>query len=118
MLKRRRLHDLGRQTILQDVWARLNLNNPNATAVKIEEYADRPDGSAYIRDAILVERESQKPIVIGRAGSMIKQIGMEARLELESFFATKVFLDLRVKTRAGWREDTRVLDQLGVIDDD
>jgi GTP-binding protein Era len=91
---------------------------PFTSAVLVDRFEDADDrGIMRLYCTIVVERESQKPIVIGRAGSMIKQIGTEARLELESFFATKVFLDLRVKTRAGWREDTRVLDQLGVIDD-
>jgi GTP-binding protein Era len=61
-----------------------------------------------------VETESQKPIVIGRGGAMIKQIGTEARQELESFFDTKVFLDLRVKVDPDWRNNERTLDALGV----
>jgi len=63
---------------------------------------------------IYVEQESQKPIVIGRAGDMIKRIGTDARQDLERFFACKVFLDLRVKVKAGWRDDERVLDQIGL----
>ena len=64
--------------------------------------------------SILVDRESQKPILIGRAGDMIKRIGTAARLELERFFATRVFLDLQVKVRPDWRENERVLDDIGV----
>jgi GTP-binding protein Era len=64
--------------------------------------------------AILVEHESQKPIVIGKQGAMIKRIGTEARHELEAFFATRVFLDLHVKVRADWREDERILGELGL----
>ena len=64
--------------------------------------------------SILVERGSQKAIVIGRQGSLIKKIGSEARQELEKFFATRIYLDLRVSVRARWREDERILDQLGV----
>ena len=92
---------------------------PFTSAVLVDHF-EEADSRGIIRlyCTIVVERDSQKAIVIGRAGSMIKQIGTEARLELESFFATKVFLDLRVKARAGWREDSRVLDQLGVIDED
>ena len=63
---------------------------------------------------IFVERESQKPIVIGRGGDMIKQIGTAARQEIEKFFQTKVFLDLRVAVREQWRDDERLLDSLGV----
>jgi len=63
---------------------------------------------------ILVEQESQKPIVIGRAGAMIKQIGTEARRDLEQFFQCKVYLDLRVKVKSDWRNDERALDDLGL----
>jgi GTP-binding protein Era len=63
---------------------------------------------------ILVDRESQKPILVGRAGSRIKAIGTAARKELQQFFDAKVFLDLHVKVREGWREDERTLDALGL----
>ena len=63
---------------------------------------------------IFVETESQKPIVIGRGGDMIKQIGTEARRDLEAFFGTKVFLDLRVKVNPDWRDNDRVLDEIGL----
>ena len=62
----------------------------------------------------LVERASQKRIVIGRHGALIKRIGTEAREDLEQFFATKIYLDLHVRVRAGWREDERILGQLGL----
>ena len=61
-----------------------------------------------------MERESQKPIVIGRGGEMIKRIGTAAREELERFFDTKVFLDLHVRVKSEWREDERVLNDLGM----
>jgi GTP-binding protein Era len=61
-----------------------------------------------------VEQESQKPIVIGRGGDMIKRIGTEARKEMESFFDTRVFLDLRVKVDPDWRNNERTLDEIGV----
>jgi GTP-binding protein Era len=83
---------------------------------RLEEANER--GLMRLFCTILVERESQKPIVIGRGGAMIKRIGTEAREELERFFGTKVFLDLRVKTRAGWREDPRMLDEIGIRDDE
>jgi GTP-binding protein Era len=63
---------------------------------------------------ILVEQESQKPIVIGRAGEMIKRIGTEARVDLEKSLGAKVFLDLRVKVKADWRDNDAVLDGLGL----
>jgi len=94
---------------------------PFASAVTIdrwEEPADRASGQASIlrvHCTILVDRESQKPIVIGKGGEMIKRIGTAARLELEEFFGVRVFLDLHVRVRAEWREDERVLNEIGVV---
>jgi len=89
---------------------------PFSTAVVIDQYdePDRPGGLLKVYCTILVETESQKPIVIGRAGSMIKKIGTEARIELEGFLRCKVYLDLRVKVKSDWRDDERVLDDLGL----
>jgi len=78
------------------------------------EEPDRPGGLMRLFCTILVEQESQKPIVIGRAGAMIKQIGTEARRDLEQFFQCKVYLDLRVKVKSDWRNDERALDDLGL----
>ena len=61
-----------------------------------------------------LDYETELALVIGRAGDMIKRIGTDARQDLERFFACKVFLDLRVKVKAGWRDDERVLDQMGL----
>jgi len=66
---------------------------------------------------ILVDRESQKGIVVGKGGAMIKQIGTAARAELERYFGTRVFLDLHVKVKAEWRDDERTLNELGMRDD-
>ncbi len=89
---------------------------PFSTAVVIDQFdePDRPGGLMRVFCTILVETESQKPIVIGRAGSMIKTIGTEARQDIERFFSCKVYLDLRVKVRPDWRDDERALDQLGL----
>jgi GTP-binding protein Era len=88
---------------------------PHSTAVVIDRF-EEPDagGLLTLYSTILVERESQKPIVVGRGGSMIKQIGTAARLELERFFGSRVFLDLHVKVKSEWRDDERVLDDLGL----
>ena len=91
---------------------------PFSSAVIVDRFEDANErGLMRLFCTILVERESQKPIVIGRGGAMIKRIGTEAREELEQFFGAKVYLDLRVKTRAGWREDPRMLDEIGIRDD-
>jgi GTP-binding protein Era len=98
---------------------------PFSTAVGVDQFDEserdpstrlpRPgQGLLRLYCTIYVETESQKPIVIGRGGSMIKQIGTEARKELEAFFDTKVYLDLRVKVDPDWRNNDRTLDELGV----
>lgn len=103
--------ELVREQVLRHTHAEL----PFASAVIVDRF-EEPDEKGLLRlyCTILVERESQKPIVVGRAGSMIKAIGTNARQELEHFFQTRVFLDLRVKVRADWREDERSLDELGL----
>ena len=84
---------------------------PFSTAVAIDEF-DESEREQLLRIycTIWVDQESQKPIVIGRGGAMIKRIGTEARQDLERFFETKVFLDLRVKVNADWRNNERTLD--------
>lgn len=86
---------------------------PYTTAVAVDRFEeDEESGMITIFATIFVERDSQKPIVIGKQASMIKRIGTEARHELEATFGTKVFLDLHVAVHEGWREDTRFLGEL------
>ena len=87
---------------------------PFSTAVIVDRIEPADDRIRNIYCTILVERESQKPIVIGRAGSMIKQIGTAARAELERYLESRVFLDLHVKVKSEWRDNERVLDELGL----
>jgi GTP-binding protein Era len=87
---------------------------PFSTAVMVDRMEDGEDGIMSIYCTILVERESQKPIVIGRGGAMIKQIGTAARAELMKYFDRRVYLDLHVKVKSEWRNDERLLDELGL----
>ena len=87
---------------------------PFSTAVIVDRIEAAADGITNIYCTILVDRESQKPIVVGRAGSMIKQIGTAARAELERYLESRVFLDLHVKVRSEWRDDERLLDEMGL----
>ena len=87
---------------------------PHSVAVEVERWLDREDGVIEIDATILVERESQKAIVIGRGGGLLKQVGVEARADLERLLGTRVFLTLWVKVRPGWRDDERILRQLGL----
>lgn len=103
--------ELVREQVLQQTHAEL----PFSTAVVVDKF-DEQDAKGLMRFycTILVERETQKPILVGKAGSRIKAIGTGARKELEKFFDARVFLDLHVKVREGWREDERMLDSLGL----
>jgi GTPase len=104
------------ETVREKVLRHTRDELPFSTAVAIDQFEepDRPGGLMRLYCTILVESESQKPIVIGRAGSMIKRIGTEAREDIERFFQCKVYLDLRVKVRPNWRDDERALDALGL----
>ncbi|HET7009727.1 MAG TPA: GTPase Era [Anaerolineales bacterium] len=86
---------------------------PHSLAVQVDEYRERDSGSAYIAATLLVERESQKGIVIGKGGSMLKQIGSRARQEIEKLVERRVFLDLRVRVLPDWRDDPNALRRLG-----
>jgi GTP-binding protein Era len=86
---------------------------PHVIAVRIDEYKEREGGNAYIEATLFVERESQKGIVIGEGGKMIKKIGSAARREIESMSDRKVFLRLRVKVKKNWRNDTNALRLFG-----
>jgi GTPase len=86
---------------------------PYTTAVSVDKFEeDEAKNLIRIWATIYVERDSQKPIVIGKQGQMIKKIGTEARVELESILAAKVFLDLHVSVHESWREDERFIGEL------
>ena len=104
--------EIVREKLLQFTHAEI----PFSSAVMIDRFEEPvgPDGILRLFCTIVVDRESHKPIVVGRAGAMIKKIGTAAREELERFFSTKVFLDLHVRVKSEWREDDRVLSQIGI----
>ena len=107
---------LAAETVREKLLLHTRAEIPFSTAVVVDQFEepDRPGGLMRLFCTIYVEQESQKPIVIGRAGDMIKRIGTDARKDLERFFACKVFLDLRVKVKPSWRDDERILDALGL----
>jgi GTP-binding protein Era len=86
---------------------------PHALAVRMDEFSERENGNAYIAATLLVERDSQKGIVIGEKAAMLKKIGSAARKEIESMSGRKVFLGLRVKVDKDWRDDENALRRLG-----
>jgi GTP-binding protein Era len=108
--------EIVREKLLQFTHAEI----PFSSAVIVDRFEEVPEGTDAT-DAVLglycsivVDRESQKPIVIGRGGDMIKRIGTAAREELERFFGTRVFLDLHVRVKSLWREDERILGEIGM----
>lgn len=87
---------------------------PHSTAVYVDEISERKDGNLiYIRVTILVERPTQKSIVIGKDGNMLKKIGTLARMELEEYFKRQIYLDLWVKVKEKWRKKPEILKELG-----
>jgi len=88
---------------------------PHSIAVIIEGVQPKKGKVLHIRAAILVERESQKEIVIGKAGAVLKQVGSEARRDLEELVDSKVFLELFVKSSSNWREDYSTLEEMGFV---
>ena len=86
---------------------------PHGVGVRIDEFTERENGMLYIAATIFVERESQKGIVIGEGGKMLKQIGSSARKEIEEMGGRPVFLELRVKVLKDWRNNEEALRRLG-----
>lgn len=101
------------ELIREQVLARTREEIPYATGVVVESFKEAP-GRVRIDASLLVERESQKGILIGKGGAMLKAIGSAARREIESFLGCPAFLGLFVKVREGWRESARVLDEAGL----
>lgn len=89
---------------------------PHATAVQIEGWEDREDGITEIFATIIVEKASQRGILIGKQGGFIKEMGIEARKEIEELLGKRVHLDLTVKVRGEWRMNPRMLRELEYMD--
>ncbi len=105
--------EIVREKLLQLMRAEI----PFASAVVVDAFEEPATDGGIVRlfCSIVVDRESQKPIIVGKGGEMVKRIGMAAREELERFFSARVFLDLHVRVKADWREDDRVLQNIGVL---
>jgi len=90
---------------------------PYSTTVEIEQFKVSENGTFHINALILVERDTQKRMVIGNKGSKLKTIGTEARRDMETLFDNKVFLECWVKVKSGWADDERALRSLGYGDE-
>ncbi len=107
--------DIAVELIREAVMRHLEEEVPHAVAVRLDAYEDRGEEQAYIMATLFVERDSQKGIVIGKQGSMIREIGKTARKEIEGMTGRKVYLDLRVKVHKNWRNNPDALNLMGYI---
>lgn len=105
------------EVVREKLLARTREEVPHSVAVVTEEFEEREDGLLEIRAVIFVERDSQKGIVIGKGGATIKEVGTEAREEIETLFGHRVFLELRVKVEKDWQRRSYALERLGFTED-
>jgi GTPase len=105
--------DIAADLIREACLHQLREEVPHGVGVRIDEFTERENGMLYIAATVFVERESQKGIVIGEGGKMLKQIGSSARKEIEEMGGRPVFLELRVKVLKDWRNNEEALRRLG-----
>jgi GTP-binding protein Era len=105
-----RLAELIREQVLE----RTREEIPHAVEVEIDEIEEREDGLLWVVARMWAETESQKGILIGKGGQMVRAIGMSARSEIQKLTGRRVHLDLSVRVRKGWRADEALLDRLGI----
>ncbi|WNO53597.1 GTPase Era [Stakelama saccharophila] len=98
----------------EQLYHQLHAELPYASAVETERYTEREDGSVEIHQQILVERETQRAIVLGKGGARIKAIGAAARQELHELMGVRVHLYLHVKVRPGWEDDRSLYSEIGL----
>jgi GTP-binding protein Era len=108
--ERVRLAELVREQVL----LRTREELPHAVEVEVDELEEREDGLLVIRARVWAETESQKGILVGAGGRMVKAIGTAARREIEALLGRRVHLELQVRVRRGWRRDEALLDRLGI----
>jgi GTP-binding protein Era len=107
------LRFMAAELVREQVLRHLHQEVPHSVAVVVDQFKERSEKLTYISANVFVERDTQKAIILGRGGSMIKRIGRDARRELERLLDTKVYLELWVKVRKKWRKDEMELQRLG-----
>ncbi|MFC2030202.1 GTPase Era [Chloroflexota bacterium] len=103
------------ELVREQVLRYLHQEVPHSVAVIVEEFTERSETLTYIGATVFVERDTQKAIILGQGGSMIKRIGRDARRGIENLLGTKVYLELWVKVKKKWRKDERELKRLGYM---
>ena len=104
---------LAAEFIREKYLSRLREELPHSLAVVVDDMETRDNGVVAIEASVYVERESQKGMVIGKGGSLLKEVGQQARQELEKVFGSRIYLDLRVKVEKDWQRKDPLLDRLG-----
>jgi GTP-binding protein Era len=107
------LRDIAAEMIREQIMLQLREEIPYSTAVQVQEFKERANGTTYISANIIVERDNHKRIIIGRNGEQLRKIGAAARKEIEDMLEGKVFLELWVKVQPKWRRDEKTLRRLG-----
>ncbi len=105
--------EIAAELVREQVLRYIRQEVPHAVAVVVEEFKERENGVVYIAANVFVEKDSQKGILIGRGGKMLRRIGSAARRQIERMTDARIYLDLWVKVRKGWRQDEEDLRQLG-----
>ncbi|MBN8809914.1 MULTISPECIES: GTPase Era [Sphingomonas] len=105
---------LAAEVTREQLYLQLHKELPYSSAIETEQYKEREDGSVEIHQQILVERETQRAIVLGKGGARIKEIGARARAELSRLMGVKVHLYLHVKVRPEWQEDRSLYREIGL----
>ena len=103
------------ETVREKIFLETSKEIPYSTSVIIEQFKERKNGKIFISAIVYVERQSQRVILVGKQGEMIKRIGRLARVEIEEFVSSPVFLELRVLVKEDWRRNDRKLKDLGYI---
>ena len=103
------------ETIREQIFLQTKQEVPYSTSVVVEEFIERNKKKWYIRAVVYVERPSQRGVLIGKQGQMIKRIGQLARTDIERFLARSVFLELHVLVKPDWRNDLRKMQDLGYV---
>lgn len=107
------LRFIAAEVVREKVMLATSQEIPHSVAVEVVEYSERSAERSYIRALLYVERNSQKGILVGKGGRMIRDLGRMARLELEEMLETRVYLDLQVKVQRNWRKDDDFMRRLG-----